>query len=287
MTAPNPTPIQVPPGVLAITTWGMVRAETSQALIDLARYNEEQGIKNIHYTFVAQGLVDRARNEAARQMLMGANPRREYLMFLDADMRFKPDIMGRLLHVAYSQCPWADAVGGYANLRGAPYLPTIDTGTGTWESHDAEQGVREVIRTGSACILVKRHVYERMEYPWYGVRPAPRPIDMLAEVDNYARTKFDGRNPLYGDTWFRLEKAAREDADTQRKNQVNQQPGGPMGSVGEDSNFCDRMKALGLRIVVQTDAVAEHVDVKVIGPADHMGEIQKGEHLARLAIGLT
>lgn len=286
MTAPNPQTIEVPAGVLAITTWGMIRAETAQALIDLRGYNDTQGIRNIHYTFVSGGLVDRARNEAARQMLM-ANPRREYLMFIDADMHFKPDIMAQILYTAYALCPWADAVGGYAQLRGAPYLPTIDTGTGTWESHDAGVGPREVIRTGSACILIKRHVFERMEFPWYGVRPAPRPLDMLAEVDNYARCKFDGKNPLYGDTWFRLEKAAREDADGQRRNQTAQIPGGTMGSVGEDSNFCDRMKALGLRIVVQTDAVAEHVDIKVIGPQDHMEAIQKGEQYARLAIGLT
>lgn len=285
MTQPEPQKVEVPPGVLAVTTYGAVRAETVQALWDLRAYNDAQGIHNIHYTLVSGSLVDKARNEAAKEMLT-ANPKREYLMFIDADMAFAKEVMAQILFAAYSLTPWADAVGGYAQLRGEPYLPTIDTGTGTWESHDAGLGPIEVIRTGSACILIKRHVFERMEYPWYGVRPAPRPIDMLHEVDNYARCKFDGKNPLYGDTWARLEKCAREDADAQRRNANAQLPFQRLGAVGEDSNFCDRMKALNLRIVVQTDAIFRHVDVKLIGPEDHMEISKKGARLAQLAVGL-
>jgi hypothetical protein len=287
MSAPNPPQaIEIPPGVLAVTTWGMVRAATTQALWDLRAFNDGQGIKNIHYTLVAGGLVDRARNESARGMLAGANPRREYLMFIDADMKFAPDAMARILHTAYGLCPWADVVGGYCQLRGKPYLPTIDTGTGTWESHDAGMGPVEVIRTGSACILIKRHVFERMEFPWYGVRHAARPIDMLAEVDNYARVKFDGQNPLLGDSWYRLEKCAREDAMEQRKNIASQQPGGTIASVGEDSNFCDRAKALNFRLVVQTDVVCHHLDEEVIGPEKHMDEQKLNERFTKLVVGV-
>jgi len=170
-----------------------------------------------------------------------------------------------MLETAFHTHQDADVVGAYCQLRGPPFLPTIDTGTGTWESHLPGKGAIPVIRTGSACILIKRKVYEAMEPPWYGIRPAPRPIDMLAEVDNYARIKFDGRNPFFEkDEWQALVKCAREDAVNKRRdNLVN------YNNVGEDSNFADRAKALGFNIIVQTNAVVHHVDTKLITPQDH------------------
>jgi hypothetical protein len=44
----------------------------------------------------------------------------------------------------------------------------------------------------------------------------------------------------------------------------------PFSSVGEDSNFCDRAKGMGFRIVVQTNLTINHVDRKVITPNDHL-----------------
>jgi len=285
MPLPSNEKIELPAGVLAITTYGSVTAETTQSLMDLVRHNMASGIHNVHYTTVVGSLVDKARNEAARVML--ANPALKYLMFIDADMHFAPDIVQKLLVTAFHVTPWADAVGAWCALRGKPYLPTIDTGTGTWESHDANIGPLEVIRTGSACILIKRHVYERMEFPWYGVRPAPRPIDVLAELDNFARCKMDGRNLLREHpTWATLEKCAREDAASQRANPQAQTPGGFFSSVGEDSAFCDKVKALGMRIVVQTDAVCGHLERNVITPEQHMSAMREAEKFTRLAAGV-
>ena len=146
----------------------------------------------------------------------------------------------------------------------------------------------EVIRTGGACILIKRHVYERMEFPWYGVRPAPRPIDVLAEVDNYARCKMDGQNPLVeSPAWQVLMKCATEDAAAQRSRNAGTRAD-LMSAVGEDSNFCDRVRALGLRIVVNTDIVCGHVDTRVITAEDHqkaMGEIRRNQALVNAIIG--
>lgn len=287
MNTPQPTPIQIPPGMLAITTYGSLMPETVQCLMDLQRHNLANGVNNVHYTMVQGNLVDKARNEAARQMLM--NPNMQYLLFIDADMTFAPDVMQKLLLTAYAPhaCQWADAVGAYCQLRGKPYLPTIDTGTGTWETHDANLGPIEVMRTGSACILVKRHVFERMEYPWYGVRPAPRALDVLAELDNYVRSKMDNRNPLRDSpTWAVIEKCATEDARAQRSNPTAQLPGGFLSSVGEDSNFADKMRALGLRIVVQTDAVTGHLEKNTITPAQHIDAMKESERLTRLAAGV-
>jgi hypothetical protein len=148
-------------------------------------------------------------------------------------------------------------------LRGYPYLPTIDPGSGTWEPVPPGVGPVEVMRTGGAFILIKRHVFERMKAPWYGVRPAERPLDMLMEVENFALQKFDGKNPLREhEAWAKLEQCAYEEHP--------RDPTFPYSTVGEDSNFCDRARGLGFKIVVQTNAVANHVDRKVITPEDHL-----------------
>src|SRR5512146_3273953 len=270
MTAPQQGRAEIPAGLLALTTYGAVTAETVQALLDAQRFLFQSGITNVNIATVTGTLVDKARNESAKQML--ANASLKYLIFLDADMMFRPDLIQRLLMTAYvgqwqdangnvwGGAPWADVVGAWCPLRGKPYLPTIDTGSGTWESTAAYDGPKEVIRTGSACVLIKRHVFESMEFPWYGVRPAPRPIDVMVELDNFARCKMDGQNPLReSPAWATLEQCAKQDAAAQRAKGLSH-PAQILSSVGEDSNFCDRAKALGFRIVVQTDAVAEHLE---------------------------
>jgi len=228
-------------------------------------------------------LVDKARDEAALQML--SQPALKWLAFVDADMTFRPNMMEHLLATAYLITPWADAVGAWCPLRGKPYLPTIDTGTGTWEPTDANIGPVEVIRTGSACILIKRHVFERLEYPWYKVRPSPRAIDVMLELDNYARCKHDGRNPLREHPfWDTLEHCAKQDAASQRA--AGHQGPATISSVGEDSGFADKMKAAGFRIVVNTDIVAEHLERRPITPQDHVDAMRESERFTRLAVGM-
>lgn len=278
--------VEIPAGFVALTTWGQVTAESAQSLVDTVRYNEQQGLKNLHYSFVQGSLVDKARNEAATQMLR--HPAMKYVLFLDCDMIWAPNTIHGLLVTAFALSPWADLVGAWCPLRGKPYMPTIDPGSGTWESILPGNGPMEVIRTGSAAILVKRHVYEAMEAPWYGVRPAPRPLDVMTELDNYARCKFDGENPFRKlAEWDRLEMCARQDAQSQRGNAALQVPGGFFGSVGEDSNFCDKARALGFRVVVNTDIVVQHMEKRPITPEDHVAAMKENEKLARLAVGMV
>lgn len=262
---------QVPPGVVAVTTYGAIRAETVQSMLDMRGHAAKMGLTNLNWIVVNGSLVDKARNEAVLQMFRA---KADWLWFLDADMRFDPNLIEVMLTTAFaseSTRPF-DIVGGWCPLRGEPYLPTIDTGTGTWEPHDANCGPVEVIRTGAACLLVKRHVFERMEFPWFGVRAAARPLDMLAEIDNYARIKFDGRNPFSGlSEWGQLQQCAVQDAQAQRARAGSAPlPDWKLGSVGEDSNFSDKARALGFRIVVNTDAVCEHVEYRSITPAMHV-----------------
>lgn len=261
--------VEIPAGVIALTSYGVITLDTTHSLLEMRGYAERIGLRNVTWMPIHGNLVDKARNDAVIQFLKSDA---QWLWFLDGDMKFQPNLIEIMLRTAYQYEATKDfdIIGGYCNLRGGNYLPTIDTGTGTWEPHDAGLGPKEVIRTGGACLLAKRHVFERMRYPWFGVRPAPRPIEMLMEVDNYARCKFDGRNPFQQlEAWGQIVRCAAEDAARGHATEDAGRDWAGHSSVGEDSNFADKARALGFRIVVQTNAVCEHVETRAIGPKDH------------------
>lgn len=274
---------KIPAGTIFVTSYGHIQIETAGSLVNMAIHATKLGLDNIGWEWVSGMLVDKTRNESATHLLKS---KAEWLWFIDGDMLFAPNLIEHMLSAAFHECGWADIIGGYCNLRGWPYLPTIDCGSGVWEAHDANIGPVEVIRTGGACLLVKRHVFEKMSYPWFGVRPASQPLDNLAEVDNFLRTKYDGENfaaecQSCGPKWKKACAIAAENSKPTRGAHDSQR----MHSVGEDSNFCDKAKALGFRIVVQTNAVCQHVDKKIIGPQDHMEALAKARDNERLLVG--
>lgn len=270
---------QCPPGHVICTTYGSLRAETAFALLEARSFTEEQGIKHLRYQAVQGALVDKARNDAMRRML---NSDSQWLLFVDGDMVWEKDAFLRLLQAAYGTHSDLDVLGAYCSLRGDLCLPTIDTGTGTWESYYPGQGVVEVMRTGAAFLLVKRHVAERVPSPWFALRVPMRPLDAVAEVDTFCRTIFDGRNPfrnLPSGAWESLEAAATAHGSTQ----------GPWVAeeVGEDSSFCDRVRNAGLRIGVQTDLVVQHLHTSAQSWPDHRKAMLEHDRQVRLASGLV
>ena len=268
--------ISVPAGHVVVTTYGPIRHETAGCLMEMRSFSEKQGLHNIAWSMIPGVLVDKARNEAVRQMLR--DPNAGWLLFVDGDMTFSPDALMRLLQAAYGELPHADAVGAYCPLRGDMALPTIDSGTGTWESWFPNSGTVEVMRTGAAFILIKRRVFEGLKDPWYRLRVPARPIDFLAEVDNYARIKFDGKNPfreMAGREWERLQQCAMEDPSAAEEQFA------PL-EVGEDSGFCDRARLGGFRIFVNTDIVTAHVDTKLVDWKQHKESVERVEKNHRL-----
>lgn len=276
MTAQNPT-INVPRGVVCLTTYGKIEADTAHAYAEMRVRAQALNLTQVSWPPPFHGsLVDKTRNEAVRTML--ADPAQQWLWFLDGDMVWQPNLIDQILSTAFGEVPDADIVGGWCPLRSPPYMPTIDTGTGTWEPIPPGQGPIPVIRTGAACVLIKRHVYEKMQYPWYGIRNAPRPLDAMLEFDNYTRIKFDGRNPFRAmKEWGQLQQCAEQDA-------MSGKPDG--GTVGEDSSFADRAHALGFTIVVQTNAVCCHIDRKTITPEDHVQAMKDLRNRQMLASGV-
>lgn len=269
---------QSPPGHVVCTTWGLVTKETAHWLLEMRSQSERQGLNNIVWRMEPGTLIDKLRNDTARAMMADANA--QWLLFVDADMQGPPEALVQLLYAAYGSHPHFDVLGGYANLRGEMAIPTIDTGTGTWESWYPGQGVVEVMRTGAAFLLIKRHVFDRIRQPWFATRVPLRPLDAIQEVDSFCRTIFDGRNPfqyLTGEPWEQMVQCAATHMSVQ----------GPWvpAEVGEDSSFCDRVTAAGLRIGVCTDIVVNHIDHVARGPGDHRKWMVERERQDRLLSG--
>lgn len=270
--------LKIPKGLVVITTWGAISAETSECIMETRSRTEAMGIKDITYKTIGGALVDKARNEAVRMMF---NLQAGWVLYVDGDMTFETGSIAQLLQTAYGTHPHFDVVGGYCNLRGEMALPTIDSGTGTWESWFPYAGVVEVMRTGGAFLLCKRHVFERLKEPWFAMRVPARPIDFLAEVDNYTNICFDGKNPfrdLPGHPWEKMVERAANDPSAAGNFTPNE--------VGEDSGFCDRVRNAGMRIAVNTNVVTGHKDSKLITWMDHKKALDEVRKYQRLCCGL-
>jgi glycosyltransferase involved in cell wall biosynthesis len=275
--------IAIPAGLVCVTTYGQIRGETAQNLMEMRSHAEKQGLHNVGWAMVPGGLVEKARNDAVRTMLGAFQGNAQWILFVDGDMVFEPSSLQRILITAYGSHPWADVVGGYCTLRGEIALPTIDTGTGTWESVYPGRGVVEVMRTGAAFLLCKRHVFERLPQPWFATRVPARPIDFMAEVDNWARIKMDGTNPfrnLPGKPWEKLEELAASDPSSAPGQFVP-------AEVGEDSGFCDRVKNAGMRIAVDTNIEIGHLETKVSTWRDHKRAMQEHADRWLQAVGVA
>lgn len=277
---PDAQQVEVPPGVVAVTTFGMIRGETASALMELRSYSESIGLRNVSYQMVPGALVEKARNDAVRNMLAAFEGKAGWLLFIDGDMVFAPNALQAILVSAYQNVPYADVMGAYCTLKGELALPTIDTGTSTWESHYPGRGPLEVIRTGAAFLFIKRHVFERLEAPWFRVRAQQRPIDALLEVDNLARCRLDGINPfreLPGDPWGKLEQWATTDPSANQWAPIE---------VGEDSGFCDYVRSRGMRCFVDTNIEVRHIDTIVAGWDKHRDKMREVERVHLQACGV-
>lgn len=277
----DPQGFHVPPGHVVVTTYGMLTQQTAACLMEARSFCERNGAQNIAWRMESGTLVERTRNAAVRAMLNDP-AKAGWLIFVDGDTTFPHDAILALLKTAYLDLPQVGVVGGHVPLRGELALPTIDTGTGTWESWFPGSGILSVIRTGCAFLLIKREVLEALHDPWFRTRVPARPIDFMLEVDNFARIKFDGRNPLRdapGGAWERLEKCARDDpaAAPEQFTPVE---------VGEDSGFCDRVRNAGFQIVVNTDIACGHVDQRIWNAADHKRALAERDRAQRLLAGI-
>lgn len=262
--------------ICTVNLTGQVESAYADSILLAMQHCEREGFKKLEWGTQNAMLVESGRDEAVHHALRNNY---DYIVQIDGDAAPLPvDVVPRLVYDAFIAKPESDMVGAYSQLKAPPYLPTIDTGTGTWETHFPGQGIVEVIRTGGHCFVLKTGVpgvgARRFGPPWFRTRQAMSPVRAMADVDNFARIKLDGRNP-FSDTleWGTLLAAARGNS--------------PMPTdVGEDSGFCDAMRAAGGRIFVDTDLVTGHITRKVIQWSDLKEAMDKRQRSVRLACGI-
>jgi len=218
-----------PLGTICIVTRDHVNAATLTSLIgnDFGWIPKGATVDQI----IIQGSVlTSQRNEAVQRM------RGEWLLFIDDDMVWRPEAIGRL--VGRREEFDLDMVSGLCFRRGEPYQPTMymretptEGGYMTREVWEPEEIV-EVDATGCAFLLIHRRVFEM-------IAGGPMPP--------YAHRNREGGPPP---NYFRWE-----------------------GTLGEDLRFCQDAKKAGARVWVDTSIPIGHVSERIVGALDFYGQI--------------
>lgn len=129
---------------------------------DLMSLNNISDVKIAH---VYGSLVQKARNDIAKAM------EGEWLIFIDSDMTFAPDTINRLLKAAERKD--VDIVSAACFRKVPNYEPCFfwripDENTKYFRKmRYPKNELFEVDAVGSACVLIKRKVFETIPYPWY------------------------------------------------------------------------------------------------------------------------
>jgi hypothetical protein len=121
-----------------------------------------------------------ARNETVQDMLEGDFT---HLFFMDSDMEFPENALARLL--AHDK----DIVGGIYPIKLPPYNTTAgfrDPGK-NWKSimPAPGEGLMKVDMVATGCMLIKRRVFELMDWPYFQYVKAPDSTQHLTTEDNY------------------------------------------------------------------------------------------------------
>ena len=258
--------------VATVCLSGVVDPDFAAHLSDMRAFNQSQDLNQIEYKTFHAVLVEAGRDQVVAHALQQGY---DWVLQIDADAApFSPQSLLRMLEIVMKP-GGPDVLGAYAQLKGYPHLPTIDTGSGTWEEHYPGEGVIPVMRTGCHFFLARTEIFRAFGPPWFRTRLPQTPLMAMRDLDNFARLNNDGQNPLRTADWEKLqEKAAEQDP-------VMAAP------VGEDSSFFDTLNALGFKVAVHTDLVAGHITRKLIKPQDLKEAMDKRDMAYRAGLGVA
>lgn len=134
-----------------------------------------------------------ARNRIVEEALAYGS---EYVMFIDSDMTFPPDLILRLLKHD------KDLVNALAFRRIHPHYPCIfqwNEKDKCYETMGYSGGLQEVDATGMAAHLIKTDVFKKMKKPWYYYRDHLFSSD-LTFCENVRKAGFK----IYSDTDLKI-----------------------------------------------------------------------------------
>lgn len=171
---------------------GMLTESTFMSYIKWANTCRQLGIDWTIETMTNESLISRARNTLVAKFLN--NPDSTHLMFVDADIGWEP------WHLLVMLNRDVDVIGGLYPMKTLPVKWVVNGFEGAEEGPD---GLQEVSKTGTGFMLVKRHVFEKLnEHP--AVKPFNNDIGLPKELDRHLKTYYDTavrENRYYSEDW--------------------------------------------------------------------------------------
>jgi len=171
---------------------GMLTESTFMSYIKWSNTCRQLGLDWTMETMTNESLISRARNTLTAKFLH--NKESTHLMFIDADIGWEP------WHLLVMLNRDVDVIGGLYPMKSLPVKWCVNGFDGAEEGAD---GLQEVSKTGTGFMLIKRHVFEKLN-----AHPATRPfindIGLPAELNPYMKTYFDTavrENRYYSEDW--------------------------------------------------------------------------------------
>jgi hypothetical protein len=171
---------------------GMLTESTFMSYIKWANTCRQLGLDWTIETMTNESLISRARNTLVAKFLN--NPDSTHLMFVDADIGWEPWHLLTLLNRD------VDVIGGLYPMKSLPVRWVVNGFEGAEQGPD---GLQEVSKTGTGFMLVKRHVFEKLnQHP--AVKPFANDIGLPRELDQHLKTYYDTavrENRYYSEDW--------------------------------------------------------------------------------------
>lgn len=171
---------------------GMLTEQTFMSYIKWSNTCRQLGLDWTIETMTNESLISRARNTLVAKFLN--NPDSTHLMFVDADIGWEPWHLLALLNRD------VDVIGGLYPMKTLPVKWVVNGFEGAETGPD---GLQEVSKTGTGFMLVKRHVFEKLnEHP--AVKPFANDIGLPKELDQHLKTYYDTavrENRYYSEDW--------------------------------------------------------------------------------------
>ncbi len=171
---------------------GMLTESTFMSYIKWANTARQLGIEWTMETMTNESLISRARNTLVAKFLN--SPQSTHLMFIDADIGWEP------WHLLVMLNRDVDVIGGLYPMKTLPVKWVVNGFEG---AEEGPEGLQEVSKTGTGFMLVKRHVFEKLNaHP--AVKPFNNDIGLPKELDQHLRTYYDTavrENRYYSEDW--------------------------------------------------------------------------------------
>jgi len=171
---------------------GMLAEQTFMSFVKWGNTARQLGIDWTIETMTNESLITRGRNTLTAKFLL--NKDSTHLMFIDSDIGWEPWHLLVLLNAD------KDVIGGLYPMKSLPIKWCVNG----FEGAKVEGDLQEVSKTGTGFLLIKRHVFEKMNsHP--AVKPFKNDIGLPAELDPYMKTYFDTavrENRYYSEDWM-------------------------------------------------------------------------------------